>query len=218
MVARYQKIKYPNPGERQHGESMAAQRDLQIRKKKDEAYSNLIWDFWPNQPPVGVYRNLRGDLLKIVQIDTGFMREDSPDLQEKLEPGHLWMPAVVSGLPGTQFNEEREYFFDEFKYILVEPLEIGFNKVAINGVVVYQRKQIHVAMNAEKKTVWEAVETDQFDPSQNVKSSFDNDIAAPSFNDGFQHKLHDDKSHNMPTYADNSPYNNYVPAQGCGPN
>ena len=130
---------------------MAAQRELQIRKKKDEAYSNLIWDFWPNQPPVGVYRNLRGDLLKIVQIDTGSMREDSPDLQEKLEPGYLWMPVVVSGLPGTQFNEEREYFFDEFKYILVEPLEIGFNKVAMNGVVVYQRKQIRVAMNAKKK-------------------------------------------------------------------
>ena len=79
------------------------------------------------------------------------MREDSPDLQEKLEPGYLWMPVVVSGLPGTQFNEEREYFFNEFKYILVEPLEIGFNKVAMNGVVVYQRKQIRVAMNAEKK-------------------------------------------------------------------
>ncbi|KAF7678567.1 hypothetical protein GT037_003948 [Alternaria burnsii] len=166
MVARYQRIKYPNPGERQHGESMAAQWDLQIRKKQDEAYSNLIREFLPNQPPVGVYRNLRGDLLKIVQIDTGFMREDSPDLQEMLEPGHLWMPAVVSGLPGTQFNEEREYLFDHFKYVLVEPLEIGFNKVAINGVVVYQRKQIRVAMNAEKKTVWEAVETDQFDPSQ----------------------------------------------------
>ncbi|CAN9297861.1 unnamed protein product [Alternaria alternata] len=196
MVARYQKIKYPNPGERQHGESMAAQRDLQVRKKKDEAYSNLIWDFWPNQPPVGVYRNLRGDLLKIVQIDTGSMREDSPDLQEKLEPGYLWMPVVVSGLPGTQFNEEREYFFDEFKYILVEPLEIGFNKVAMNGVVVYQRASV----------------------SDSVKSSFDNDIAAPSFNDGFQHKLHDDKSHDMPAYADNSPYNNYVPVQGCGPN
>jgi hypothetical protein len=105
-------------------------------------------------------------LLKIVQIDTGSMREDSPDLQEKLEPGYLWMPVVVSGLPGTQFNEEREYFFDEFKYILVEPLEIGFNKVAMNGVVVYQRKQIRVAMNTKKKTVWEAVETDQFDPSQ----------------------------------------------------
>ena len=55
---------------------MAAQRELQIRKKKDEAYSNLIWDFWPNQPPVGVYRNLRGDFLKIVQIDDDFNRYD----------------------------------------------------------------------------------------------------------------------------------------------
>lgn len=53
--------------------------------------------------------------------------------------------------------------------------------------------------------------------SDSVKSSFDNDIAAPSFNDGFQHKLRD-KSHDMPAYADNSPYNNYVPVQGCGPN
>lgn len=54
--------------------------------------------------------------------------------------------------------------------------------------------------------------------SDSVKSSFDNDIAAPSSNDGFQHGLHDDKSHDMPVYADNSPYNNYVSAQGYGPN
>jgi hypothetical protein len=56
--------------------SRAARWDLQIRKNKDEAYSNLIRNFWPNQSPVGVYRNLRGDFLKIVQIDDDFNRYD----------------------------------------------------------------------------------------------------------------------------------------------
>jgi hypothetical protein len=50
--------------------------DLQIRKNKEEGYSNLIQSFWPNQPPAGVYRNIRGDFLKIVRIDVGFNRYD----------------------------------------------------------------------------------------------------------------------------------------------
>ena len=50
--------------------------DLQIRKNKDEAYSNLMRHFWPNQVPVGVYRNLRGDFLKIFQIDNDFDRHN----------------------------------------------------------------------------------------------------------------------------------------------
>ncbi|CAN9203402.1 unnamed protein product [Alternaria alternata] len=50
--------------------------DLQSRKNKEGAYSNLIQSFWLNQPPVGVYRNFRGDFLKIVRIDNDFNRHN----------------------------------------------------------------------------------------------------------------------------------------------
>jgi hypothetical protein len=57
--------------------SRTARWDLRIRKNKEEAYSNLIQSFWPNQPPVRVYRNFRGDFLKIVRIDNDFNRHNA---------------------------------------------------------------------------------------------------------------------------------------------
>jgi hypothetical protein len=167
MPAKYAKNKYSRPGERNHDQAMVAQQDKVNGEKRAEAYENLI-NSWPlRRPPFGVYRSFRGDFMQIVKAGDDFMRQDFPASQQALEPGYLWMPALVLGFPGTWFHEESQYGFDEFQYVLVEPMAVSFNCVETDGdMEIYQRKPIIISTNAMKETVWEAVSIDQFDPSQ----------------------------------------------------
>ncbi|KAG9191119.1 hypothetical protein G6011_09207 [Alternaria panax] len=171
MVGKYTKNKYCHQGERQYMQALAARRDLEIGQKKEEAYQNL---FKTATPFMGVYRNLRGDFLKIVEAGNGFGREDVPAYEQVLNCGHLWMPCCPTGLSGTMFDEEREYGNDEFRYVLVLPMEIGFNFVGMLGEAkMWQRKPIRIITiptDSGDFSIWDPVSTNQYDPSRSCVS------------------------------------------------